>query len=246
MLGCSHPEQCTHIQNLYIDLEKLQHDMKSDRHMHEALSSGIFQCAHNPEYVPNTQLHDKSIKHLIQKQQAIGWQHIMYGRISKSIVQHQENLYRLNKENDRQYTGKRWAIRLTTITWRTVLKLWKTRCELVHGRDSTTRQIYAQNTLRKRVTACYEFLPQVPASDRHMFDATATETLQKHPQQIETWLYMVETLIRQIKKEQQKPKNQKSITDYFKATSHNKHVREVLSKPMTNQQITKFFATKEK
>ena len=219
--------------------------MKSDRHLHEALTSGIFQCAHNPEYSPDIQLHHKSITHLIQKQQTIGWQHIMHGRISKSIVQHQENLYRLNKDNDRTYTGKRWAIQLTTTTWKTVLKLWKTRCELIHGRDSVTRQNYAQHTLRKCVTACYKFLPQVPANDRHMFDATATETLQKHPQQIETWLYMVETLIRQIKKEHQKPKNQKPITEYFKAPSHNIHVREVHSKPMKNQPITKFFATQQ-
>jgi hypothetical protein len=49
MLSCTHPEQCVHTENLFIDLEKLQHDMKSDRHLHEALTSGIFQCAHNPE-----------------------------------------------------------------------------------------------------------------------------------------------------------------------------------------------------
>jgi hypothetical protein len=74
-----------------------------------------------------------------------------------------------------------------------------------------------------------------------MFDSSAIETLDKNPQQIETWLYMVETLIRQIKKEHQKPKNQKPISDYFKQPSQNIHVREVQNKPMKNQQITEFF-----
>ena len=246
MLCCTHPEQCVHMENLFIDLEKLQHDMKSDRHLHEAIQSGILQCAHDPEYIPEKHLHDQSIRHLIDKQQKIGWHHTIYGRISKSIVQHQENMYRLNKENDRVFTGKRWAIRLTTITWKTVLKLWKTRCELVHGRDTVTRKNHAQHTLQKRVQACYNFFSQVPANDRHMFDATATETMDKNPQQIETWLYMVETLIRQIKKEYQKPKNQKPISEYFRTPSHNIHVREVHSKKKKDQQITKFFKAKPK
>ena len=49
MLCCTHPEQCVHMENLFIDLEKLQHEMKSDRHLHEAIQSGILQCAHDPE-----------------------------------------------------------------------------------------------------------------------------------------------------------------------------------------------------
>lgn len=241
ILGCTHPEQCTHMLNLHIDLEKLHHDMKSDRHLHDLIQSGIIQCALDPNYTPEAHLHHESVQHLVPKQQRIGWHHILYGRISKSITQHQEKIYRTNKENDRVFTGKRWATKLIVTTWKTVLKIWKTRCELVHGRDTITRQQHSQHTLRKRVTACYEFLPQVPANDRHMFDSSAAETLDKNPQQIETWLYMVETLIRQIKKEHQKPKNQKPISDYFKKPSHNIHVREVHSKPMKNQQITTFF-----
>ena len=244
MLCCTHPEQEIHMQNLYIDLEKLQHDMKSDRHFHEAASSGILQCSYDPAHTPNTRLHDKSVTKLIEKQQEIGWYHILYGRISKSIVQHQENQYRKDNANEKWYTGKRWAVKLITITWKTVLKTWKTRCELVHGRDKVTRQIHAQQTLGKRVTACYNFLPQIAANDRHMFDATASETMQKNPQQIETWLYMVETLIRQIKKEQQNKRNHKPISDYFKKPSHNIHVRQALSKPMKNQPITNFFTPK--
>jgi hypothetical protein len=246
MLDCLHPEQVIHIQNLYIDLEKLQHDLRSDRHLHELIQDGILQCAQNPNYVPSAQFNDESVAYLIPKQNMIGWQQIIYGRISKSITKHQETIYRSDRATDRAFTGKRWATQLITIIWKTVLKTWKTRCELVHGRDATSRQQHTQHTLRKRVIACYEFLPQVPANDRHMFDSSAVETLNKNSQQIETWLYMVEMLIRQIKKEHKTPRNQKPITDYFKVPSHNTHVREVHSKPKKNQLITKFFATKPK
>jgi len=38
-----------------------------------------------------------------------------------------------------------------------------------------------------------------------MFDSTATEILSKTPQQIETWLTMVEMLIKQVQKEHGHP-----------------------------------------
>jgi len=73
-----------------------------------------------------------------------------------------------------------------------------------------------------------------------MFDSTATETLSKTSQQIETWLTMVEMLIKQVQKEHQHLKNQRSISDYFKVPSHNLRVRELNEKPTGNQDIRQF------
>ena len=73
-----------------------------------------------------------------------------------------------------------------------------------------------------------------------MFDSTATETLSKTPQQIETWLTMVEMLIKQVQKEHRHPKKQQPISDYFKAPSHNLRVRELNAKPRSNQDIRQF------
>lgn len=59
-----HTNQSIHMQNLYIDLAKLQDDMKSDRHFHATISFSIFQCQHNQTYTPNIRLHDRSVLHL--------------------------------------------------------------------------------------------------------------------------------------------------------------------------------------
>jgi hypothetical protein len=232
--------------NLHINLEKLYHDLKGDRALHELMLSGITQCAFDPTYTPDAKFHDKSVEYLIAKQAKIGWQHILCGRISKSIVKHQDKVYRINHADERVRTGKRWATQLTINIWKTVLKLWKTRCELTHGRDTDARQQHAQHVLAKRVNECYNFLPNIVERDRHMFGSSASETLNKNPNRIETWLYMLETLIRQVKKEmQQRPKNQRPISDYFKKPSYNIHMREVHSKRMKNQSITKFFNKKQ-
>ena len=81
------------------------------------------------------------------------------------------------------------------------MSAWKTRNAFVHGRDTIEQRQYASYVYEKRVRDCYEYLPQLCGDDRHMFDASATDTLSKPPHQIETWLTMVEALIKQNKKE---------------------------------------------
>lgn len=100
--------------NLHIDLENLQHAMKSDCHLHEAIQSVILHCAHDPKYVPDTQLHEKSVSHLIEKHQRIGLHHIIYGRVSKSIVQYQETFTDATKKTTEYTPESEWAIQLTT------------------------------------------------------------------------------------------------------------------------------------
>jgi len=86
-------------------------------------------------------------------------------------------------------------------------------------------------------------VPKFAVIDSRYADETPAETLAKHPQQIETWLTMVETLIRQIKREQLDPKHSRTIDirEYFKQPSYNIRVREIQSKKMKDVDIRKFF-----
>ena len=241
MLHCNHTEQVNHMENLSLDLEKLRQEMKSDRELNELVKSSIFQSAHDEDYQPNPKYVHQSVHHIITKQGSIGWNQITQGRLSKSIVQHQDNYYKAKGiYDDKHFTGKRWAVKLLITIWKTVLKTWKTRCEIVHGRDRQEQQANATRIYKHRVQACYNFLPQLQGTDRHMFDSTATETLSKPPQQIETWLTMVEMLIKQVQKEHREPKNQRPISDYFKVPSHNLRVRQLNEKSTRNQDIRQF------
>ncbi len=137
------------------------------------------------------------------------------------IIKFQDEYYKtsgLVSSAKSPYTGDRWAKKIIATTWKSILNLWKNRCEHVHGKDIQERRTRAQQQFAPRVRACYSFLPNMPQKDRDLFDSSATETLTKTPHFIETWLLMTEQLIHQVKKEQANPRKYfgtKSIQDYF-------------------------------
>jgi hypothetical protein len=74
-----------------------------------------------------------------------------------------------------------------------------------------------------------------------MFDATATDTLNKQPHEIDTWLTMVEALIKQTKKEHLEGRRHQRLEDHYQQLpSHNKRIRALTSKRTKDQSITKF------
>ena len=92
---------------------------------------------------------------------------------------------------------------------------------------------------------CYEYLTQLCGDDRHMFDASAIDTLSKPPHQIETWLIMVEALIKQNKKENLEGKQHKRLKEHYKQLPmQNQRIRALAKKCTKDQNIMKFLRPK--
>jgi len=222
--ACQHESQIQLVENLLIDLEKMQYEMKSDPALHSVIKSAVLQSALTGSFEPNPAVEAASVHHLLQIQGNIGWQQLLHGRLSQQLLQHQEWYYNsdnaeINPDDRHKFSGQRWAKKLITIIWKTLLKLWKNRCERVHGRDSRDRLKQAQRQYKRRVQECYDTLPQIPITDRHLFDSSVTETLNRPPQDIELWLRNAEALIKQVHKERQDPKppiNTQDIRQFFK------------------------------
>lgn len=67
----------------------------------------------------------------IQHQEDIGWRHFIRGRLTiewgNIINSHIET------NNIKQYNAEKWGAKLLEINWKYVLKIWRQRCEDLHG-----------------------------------------------------------------------------------------------------------------
>jgi len=241
LLQCKHNDQVLNHTHLALDILSLREKLKSDRHLQTLLHVGIFEGTYDKNYRPRLAYEHPSLHTIIDHQNAIGWDHVIQGRITKSMVHHQDQYYRSKGLYDgKLYTGKRWATKLIRLLWKSVLAAWKTRNDIVHGHDRIERQRNASRIYERRVHACYEFLPHLCGNDRHMFDDSASITLAKPPHQLATWLTMVETLIQQAKKEQSRRNRDEYFKKLYRQPSYNPHVREAFKKPTKVQDIRKF------
>ena len=228
--ACTHESQIQLVESLLIDLEKTQHETKADPALHEVIKSAVRQCALTGSYQPDPSVESRSVHYLFQPQGDIGWHQILHGRISQQLIQHQDKYYHsedteINPTDKRKFSGQRWAKQIILTVWRTLLKLWKNRCERVHGRDERDQLKQAQRQYKRRVQECYDMIPDMPMADRHMFDSSPSETLNRQPHDIELWLHMVEALIKQVHRERRDPKppsNTQDIRQFFQPRSKTK------------------------
>ena len=242
LLCCNHPDQVHIWEQLIADLATTQTNLKSDDHMTYLLTHAIKQSLLYKQWQPIPAQEPSAIHSAINKQNHIGWKHILHGQLSKSIIKFQEQHYQQhNLYNGKDYKGQCWATQFLITLWKRVLEMWKSRCRIVHGRDQQEKQNHAQQIFQTRVQRCYDYLPNLTAMDRHIFDSMATATLQKTPRQIEHWLSLVEPLIQKDKLHKKQQQQHKPFEAYFTEPSYNIHVREINQKPKRNQDIRRFF-----
>jgi hypothetical protein len=157
------------------------------------------------------------------------------------MVAYQDRYYHEKGLYNRSTTGARWAKRIIVLLWRAVLKAWETRNDFAHGRETEAQRKYAASVFEKRVHDCYAYLPQLCGTDRDLFHSSAADTLSKPPHQIETWLTLVESLIKQAKKENTQVKRRQRIDEHYKhLRKHNERMRALAKKQTKQQDIAKF------
>jgi hypothetical protein len=150
------------------------------------------------------------------EQNRIGWKHIFYGRISTCMITAMEDHYHTLNINTKQYSGERWAKKFIINIWTTILKLWKTRNDIIYDSENKQHLESLRDKLKSRVLRCYVLQDQLLANDRRLwFDTTLQDKLEEDPKQIQTWLSLVERIIRISKREQNKRPKYSRIMDRF-------------------------------
>jgi len=107
LFQCKHNDQVLISTHLALDILSLREKMKSDRHLQNLLHVGIFEGAYDKKYRPKFSHEHPSVHNIIDRQNAIGWDHVIQGRITKLMVHHQAQYYCSKGIYDgKVYTGK--------------------------------------------------------------------------------------------------------------------------------------------
>jgi hypothetical protein len=180
------------------------------------LQLALTESTHNSNWTPSLAATSAEWRSAIEEQSSIGWIHLYMGRISQQLIAQMEDHYRSLNLNIKQYTGERWARRFIINIWNLVLRLWKQRNELIFDKDNQLQIDAMRDKLEARVKRCYALKDELAFNDRHIWFATdIKEKMQEEPRLIQTWLTLVERLLRIAKREQRKRPRESYIMDKF-------------------------------
>jgi hypothetical protein len=174
-------------------------DYLSKNHTPLEVKAVIMQQLHNwleTTRIINTQ-HDIDIPDLnlaATQQSAIGWKHFIRGRLT---IEWGNIIHRhLQKENITNMNAEKWGSDLLYINWKHVLKIWRVRCEELHG--TTPEQIEINKKLRQieEIRNLQANNPNLAHTELEWILEDITNIQHYSSTNLETWLYEPKFFIR--------------------------------------------------
>jgi hypothetical protein len=93
--------------------------------------------------------------------------------------------YRTLNINTKKYSREQWAKKLIINLWKTILKLWKTRNNIIFDFENQQTRIAQRDKLEIRIKRCYDMKEQLSANDRRLwFDKDLDDKLQEDPKHV--------------------------------------------------------------
>jgi hypothetical protein len=221
MFHCQHPTQTKSQQELLLYIAKQQHS-KEMPEMAQLLEWALINCSQDKHLGIKPEHHPVALRQAIKDQNIIGWNQILYGRISKEFGIAQDNHYRWQQLSEITHNGSRWTRDLIFHIWKTTLALWSNRNKAKHDNDTSSQTNLAHQQLLTRAQHCYEQMHLLTAVDRnHLFHKTLEERIQDNPKHLVTWVDHAEQIIRLNKQEDPHIiKCRKKMEEYFQKKKH--------------------------
>jgi hypothetical protein len=202
--------------------EKIQLALVKDMHDHgdselcNIIEIGILNAGVTPDWAPTLANVSRQWKAAVRDQTKIGWMHIIHGRFSKTLIQAVNRHYESQQISAYIYNGTRWAKKIITAIWTTILELWEKRNNLVYNKNSIAAEEQNKAKLELRIRRCYEQKSLLRAHERNCwFTKTLEEKIQEDFKQAHNWLLGVEHLIKISKREQLKRPRESIIMERF-------------------------------
>jgi hypothetical protein len=164
--------------------EKIQQYIVKDMHDHgdsefsNIIEIGIINAGYHSSWKPNLNDVSRKWKAAVRDQSRIGWDHMLLGRVSKTLIQAMDSHFESQNVSTCLYNGNWWAKRLIIAIWTTMLELWKTRNKIIYNYDSGMAEAQLREKLENRIRQCY----------RQQSLLTAQEQAQWFPITLEEWL----------------------------------------------------------
>jgi exonuclease III len=130
----------------------------------------------------------RAFRKLVKAQSAVGWGHLLRGRIvsSWSLLQ-QDYMHRVFP--DTKFDPDAWHRKLLHPLFIECHNLWTLRNGERHGTEQQTKRTKRLEQLERNLIEIYKYEPEVLASDRDLFDTPIADLLTLPPGEIEKWIF---------------------------------------------------------
>jgi hypothetical protein len=136
---------------------------------------------------PTEFLDQNEISKVIKKQQAIGWSHFIRGRLSIDWG-YLINIH-LSSNKITDINAEQWGANLLRINWKFILKLWRERCEDLHGRTPAENECYQKKRILEEIQDIQSKNLNL-AHTPHAWILDDLDTLQQFNSKVlQTWVY---------------------------------------------------------
>ncbi|CAB9499667.1 expressed unknown protein [Seminavis robusta] len=143
-----------------------------------ALAGALFFSVRSHQN-PTTIQEDPSWDTLKQAQDAIGWHHLLKGRISKQFSQEQDRYLNMKKTATKRNNGLTWLTGLIDIIYKEWWKLWDMRNQDRHGHDMRTKSQAKKAQAIRQLTQFYEaYQQEVPEHLEWLFQIPLESRMQ--------------------------------------------------------------------
>jgi hypothetical protein len=222
-----HLFQCT---NRVMDTiqEKLQFFLVKDMHDHgdselnNIIEIGILNAGMTPKWAPSIADVSRKWRTAVRDQTSIGWDQLLRGRISKTIIKMVDQHYEAQELSTIMYNGRRWAKKLITVIWTTMLELWSTRNSIIYNSNQDLAERQMKEKLETRVRRCYDHKTLLKAHEQTQWFSLPLEArLTEDAKHTINWLQGAERLIKITRRELKKRPRESIILERFLKVKNN-------------------------
>ena len=123
----------------------------------------------------------------IKQQDDIGWRHFIRGRLTiewgNIINSH------LEVRNIKQYNAEKWGTKLLEINWKYILKIWRQRCEDLHGATKDEKDRLKKEKLLQEIEHIQSTNKELLTKKSEWIHEDIDELAQLDNEALEAWLY---------------------------------------------------------
>jgi hypothetical protein len=187
-----------------------------DSELSNIIEIGTLNTGLDSTWVPSINDTSKKWKMAVRDQSRIGWDHLLRGRILKTLIQSMNKHFESQNLSAYLYNGDCWAKKLITAIWSTMLELWKTRNNIIYSQDTAMAEAMLREKLETCIRRCYKQRSILKAQERaHWFSTLLEERLQQDAQRAVNWLQGAEQLIKITRREQKRRPQESIILENF-------------------------------
>jgi hypothetical protein len=195
---CTHPQQQEVVATLHNRMESDNKNYGVDELIH-IIQTALSKIGQN--WAP-TLTNDKELNDGIQDQTRIGWQQILFGRISCKIMSYRETTLRLKGVEKWRNSGMKWTTRMIQNIWDTFLSLWSHRNNLIFNNQESAKADIIRQRLQTKVERYYQYAEKLTVTDKQkLFQKEKEELLTEDTRYINAWLKLAGRIIRASKRE---------------------------------------------